>query len=318
MVKGGDLGEIRPGVLPKPLEDAIAGLKPGEISKPIRTEYGYHVVKLTALKQATQKTFEEMKLQLSKQARQRKAEERYYEASEKFRNLVYEQPDSLAPAADTLGLKVETTDWFDRNGGRGVAASPRVVEAAFSAEVLTQKRNSDAIEVSGDTLMAVHLAEHRPSTLKPLAEVRPQIERALRQEAAQNAARELGESLVKELSAGQSLEAVAKKRGLKYVAPRMIQRDQAQAFDRRVIEEAFRAPRPESGKSIFGGVDMGVQGYAIYAVSKVKEGDPGTADTATKERARTFLGARRGSDYFGNYRARLKQKADVKIYQEKL
>jgi peptidyl-prolyl cis-trans isomerase D len=316
--KGGDLGELRPGVLPKTLEDAVVALKPGAVSAPVRTPYGYHLAKLTSYKPAVQRSLEELRPQLVKQLRQRHSEERYYETSEKFRNAVYEQSDSLAPAAQALGVKVETTDWFSRAGGMGVAAHPRVIEAAFSAEVLQQKKNSDAFELSGDTLIAVRAVGHKPSEPKPFADVKAQIERTLRQEAARKATREFGENVVKELTAGQSWDAALRKHGLRAQGAKTLSRDQAQGVDRSIVDAAFRAPRPENGKSSFGGVDLAGKGYAVYAVTRVREGDPAKADTATKDKAKRILAVQRGVGYYADYRAGLKQKADIKINQERL
>jgi len=320
--KGGDLGEVRPGLLPKPLEGALFALKPGEISRPVRTEYGYHLAKLTTYKHAARKSLQELKPRLVKQLRQRKSEERFYEASEKFRNLVYEQAESLAPAAETLGLKVEGTDWFGRDGGTGVAGNPRVVEAAFNPEVLTQGRNSDAIEIAGDTLVALRVAGHRPVALKPLAEVRAQIERVLRQESAEKAARELGERLVKELDSdqllGQSLEALARKHALAVRPAQRLLRDQPQGIDSRIVQAAFRSARPGGGKPVYGGVELGGKGYAVYAVMRVVDADPAKVDSAIREKAKRLLAAHAGPDSYANYSARLKQKADIKIYEERL
>jgi len=316
--KGGDLGELRPGLLPKPLEDAVAALKPGELSKPVRSEYGFHLIKLTAYQPAVQRPFAELKPQLARQLRQRKGEERYYEASEKLRNLVYEQADSLSPAAEALGLKIETSDWFSRNGGSGVAAHPRVVEAAFGVDVLQSKRNSDVFELAGDTLMAIRVAGHRPPELKPITEVRAQIERTLRQEAAQKAAHAFGENLLKDLNAGQSLEVVARKHGLPLLGPKLVLRDQAAGMDRAIVEAGFRASRPESGKPMFGGVDLGSKGFAVFALARVVDGDVAKADAQTLERARRMLTTQRGSGYYASYRAGLKQKADIEIYKDRL
>lgn len=316
--KGGDLGELSPGLLPKPLEDAVYVLKQGDITKPVRTEFGYHLAKLTAYRAATQKTFDAMRPQLVKQAHQRYSEQRFYDASEKLRNIVYEQPDSLAPAAEALGLKVETSDWFSRAGGTGVAAHPRSIEAAFSAEVLQQKRNSDAFEISGDTLVSIRVAGHRPAEPKPFDEVKAQIERTLRDAAAQKAAQALGENLLNELTAGQRLETAARRYALPVQGPKLVTRDLAQGFDRAVVDAAFRAPRPVDGKAAFGGVELAARGYAVYAVIRVRDGDPSKVDAATKEKAKRILTAQRGQGYYADYRAGLKKNADIKIYQDRL
>ncbi len=319
-VMGTDLGDIRRDDkrLPKSFVEAVFSLKLNGVSAPLRTDRGYHLIKLTAIKSPVQQSFAELKPQLVKQLHQRKGEERFYEATEKFRNLVYEQADSLAPVAEALGLKAESSDWFGRDGGQGVAGHPRVIEAAFSPEVLTQHRNSDAIELSGDTLVAIHVAGHRPVEPKPLADVRPQIERTLRQEAAQKAMRELGATLVAEIAAGQSLEVTARKYGLKYQSPKMISREQPKGLDRRLVDAAFRIARPVAGKAEYDGVELGAQGYAVYGVTRVQDGDPAIADVAARDKAKRMLETHRGVDYYTDYRIRLKQKADIKIAQDRL
>src|SRR3989344_3381522 len=125
--QGGDLGEIRRGVLPKELEDALYALKSGEVSQPIRSTYGYQLVKLTAHTPEKRKSFADVRKELVEAVRRRQGEERFFDVSEKFRNLVYEQPDSLAPAAKALGLEIRKSEWFTHAGGTGIAAHPKVV-----------------------------------------------------------------------------------------------------------------------------------------------------------------------------------------------
>jgi peptidyl-prolyl cis-trans isomerase D len=315
--QGGDLGEVRRGVLPKELEDAVYALKSGEVSQPVRSTYGYHLVKLTAHTPEKRKSFAEVRKELVEVVRRRQGEERFFDVSEKFRNLVYEQPDSLAPAAKALGLEIRKSEWFSPAGGSGIAADPKVVQAAFEPDVLSQARNSDAIEVSADTLVAVRVADRRPAGRKPLAEVRPRIERILKQQRALEQARSLGEAALRELRAGASLEVLARKRGFKYVPAKTLTRRQTAGIDPRIVESAFRAPRPEGDKPVHDLVDLGEQGYAVLAVKRVRDAS-GRADNATQQQIRALLGTRRGADYYANYRAGLRQKAEIKIYSDQL
>lgn len=315
--QGGDLGEVRRGVLPKELEDAVYALKSGEISQPVRSTYGYHLVKLTALTPEKRKAFADVRKELVEAVRRRQGEERFFEVSEKFRNLVYEQPDSLAPAAKALGLEIGKSEWFSPAGGSGIAANPKVVQAAFEPDVLSQARNSDAIEIGADTLVAIRVAERRPAGRKPLAEVRPQIERALKQERALQQARQLGEETLQELRAGGSLEALARKRGFKYQPPKTLTRRQTASVDPRIVESGFRAPRPEGGKPVYDLVDLGQQGYVVLALQRVRDA-AGKPDAALEQQARALLTAHRGSEYYVNYRAGLRQKAEIKIYPDQL
>lgn len=315
--QGGDLGEIRRGVLPKELEEAVFVLKSGEISQPVRSTYGYHLVKLTAHTPGKRKTYAEVRKELVEVVRRRQAEEHYLDVSEKFRNIVYEQPDSLAPAAKALGLEIRRSEWFSPSGGSGIAANPKIVQAAFDPDVLSQTRNSDAIEIDADTLVAIRVAERRPAGRKPLAEVRPQVERALKQERALQQARQLGEEAMQQLRAGGSLEAHARKHGFKYQSPKMLTRRQTAGTDPRIVDSAFRASRPEGDKPVYELVELGQQGYAVLALKRVRDVSD-KKDNAAQQQVRALLSTRRGVDYYSNYRAGLRQKAKIKIYSDQL
>lgn len=315
--QGGDLGDIRRGVLPKELEIAVYALKLGEISQPVRSTYGHHLVKLTAHTPEKQKPFADVRQELVDAVRRRQDEERFFDVSEKFRNLVYEQPDSLAPAAKVLGLEIRQSEWFSQAGATGLAAHPKVIQAAFEPDVLNQSRNSDVIEISADTLVALRVAERRPAGRKPLTAVRTQIERALKQERALGQAHQLGQEALRELRAGGALETLARKHGFKYLSPKTLTRRQTAGIDPRIVESAFRAPRPEGDKPAHELVSLGDRGYAILTLKRVREASA-KLDDGLLQQARVLLTTRRGSDYYENYRAGLRQKAEIKIYSDKL
>lgn len=313
--QGGDLGEIQRGTLPKELEEAVFSLKPGEVSQPVRTSYGYHVAKLTAYTPEKRRSFTEVRKELIEAVQRRHNEERFFDLSEKFRNLVYEQPDSLTPAAKALGLEVRKSEWFSQAGGTGIAANPKVVQAAFEPDVLSQTRNSDAIEIDSGTFVALRVTDRRPAGRKPLTEVRGQVERLLKRQQALQQARRLAEDGLRELKAGGSLEALARKQGYKYQPPKMLTRQQ-NAGDPRIAEAAFRAVRPEDGKIVYELVDLDEQGYALLALKRVRDGSEKTSNAL--QQAQSLLNARRGVDYYSNYREGLRQKTDIKIYSEQL
>lgn len=315
--KGGDLGDVRRGMLPKELETTIYALEPGEVSKPVRTQYGYHLVKLTAYVPEKRKPFAEVRKDLIKQVQRNKGENRFFDLSEKFRNIVYEQPDSLAPAAKALGLKIQKSDWFSRSGGPGIAANPKVVQAAFEPDVLSQARNSDAIDISDDVLMAVRVVDHRPVGRKPLAQVRAEIERILKQERAQEAAHKLGEEWIHELNTGGSLEALARKRGFKFQSPKEITRQKTAGIDTHIIDAAFRAPRPEKDKPAYDLVDLGDRGFAVLALKGVRD-ESGKAEAGLREQAKSLLMPRRTTNYYADYQAGLREKSKIKIYSDQL
>ncbi len=317
--KGGNLGEITPGLLPRELDDAVSALKPGEVSAPVRTEYGYHLVKLTDYTPAKRKPYGEVRAKLVELARSRKGEGQFYDKSERLRNLVFEQPDSLGPAAKGLGLKIKHSDWFTRAGGSGIAADPKIVEAAFSFDVLENKHNSEAIELGADTLVVLRTAEHRAAAIKALSEVQAEIEQRLRHQQAREQAQQLSEEWIKQLNQGRSsLKDLAQRHGYAYHAPKFVTREESAGMNRRIVEAGFAAPRPGSGRTVYGILDLGSLGHGVYALSEVKEGNPEKADAELRERVQRELQRRRGAEYFTDYRSGLRQQADIKLYADQL
>jgi peptidyl-prolyl cis-trans isomerase D len=314
--KGGDLGDLTPDVLPQELELAAKRLKPGEVTPPVRTTFGYHLLKLTAYQPEQRRSYEAAKPELVEQVRRRKGEERFYELGERFRNLVYEHPEGLQPVAKELGLTIQTSDWFTRNGGAGIAAQPRIAAAAFEPDVLSRERNTDALELNPETIVALHVVEHKPSTVRPLAEVRPVMERALKEQRAREQARATAAEWAKKLEQGAKVNDLVKS-GATVVVGKTITRDQPAGMDKRLVDAAFAAARPKD-QPVIGQVDLGRQGYAVYALESVKEADPASADLALKEKVRRQLVQRRGADYYANYQAGLRKAADVRINTDQL
>ena len=315
--KGGDLGYVtRNGSMVKEFEDVLFGLKKGELSQPVRTSYGYHLIKLVDLKPLARKSYKEVRADIESALRTHKAEEQFYELSEKLRNLAYEQPDSLKPAAEALGLSITQSDWFTRSGGEGIAADARIAEAAFDPDVLVQGRNSSAIETAPNTLVVLRVSTHQEAATRPLPAVRDQIQTLLKQRLAQEAAKQASEQLLHELQQGASLANLAKSHTWPMVAGKPVTRHQPQGMDPKLLDAVFAAPRPVADKPVYGSAEVG-EGYAVYALEMVKEGGV-EADAELKNLASRLLSERRGRDYFANYRSGLRQKINPKIYQDRL
>jgi peptidyl-prolyl cis-trans isomerase D len=316
--KGGDLGYVTRGTLAKEFDQALFALKKvGAVSAPVRTSFGLHIIKLTGIKAAAASpvvTRSKVEADLKAQ----KAEERFFELSERFNNLIYEQPDSLKPAADALGLKIETSDWFTHAGAaHGIAAQPKVVEAAFDPDVLDQGRNSNAIEVGTDSLVALRVAAHEPAHLRPLAEVRPEIEKSLLEAGERTEAQRVAQDALGDLTKGSSLDKVARRFGMDYRAPRLYGR-KSSGVEPPLLAALFQAVRPQGDKPAFGTAVLSDGSVAVFSLTRVVEpekiADAGPETTA----ARRLLEARRGQEYFDDYRASLRQQAKIKVYKDQL
>jgi peptidyl-prolyl cis-trans isomerase D len=315
--QGGDLGFIGRGALAKEFEQTLFALKkPGELSAPVRTSYGLHLIKLTGVKAAPSAPLV-TRSKVEADLRSRKAEERFFELSEKFQNIVYEQSDSLKPAADLLGLKIETSGWFTRTGGgSGIVAEPKMIEAAFDPEVLGQGRNSSTIEVGRNTLVALRIAAHEPRSLRPLAEVRSEIEKTLLASALRAEAERIAQEALGKLRTGESFEGMARQYGMDVQAPRLYVRKEA-VIDGQLLSALFKTAHPEGGKSTYGSAVQADGTVAVFALMRVMEPEK-PAMGAEADAMRKLLEARRGREYLDSYRSGLRQQAKIKIYKDQL
>ena len=315
--QGGDLGLIARGSMVKEFEQALFALKkPGSLSDPVRTQYGLHLIKLTGFKAAPAATAVN-RAKIEADLRVRKAEQRFFELSERFHNLVYEQPDSLKPAAETLGLKIDTSDWFTRAGGSGIAASRKVVDAAFDSEVLEQGRNSQAIEIAPSTLVAIRILAHEPAHQRPLPEVRAGIEMTLFQAELEKKAMEIGQEAMLQLKQGAAFDSVARGHGMDIRPSRSYTRNMKDV-DRQLLQELFRSSHPVNGKATYQLAAMADGSAALIMLKRVVEPDSVSVSGNEAASLRRSLEARRGRDYFEYYRANLRNQASVKIYKDQL
>ena len=323
--KGGDLGIVQPGMLPsRDLDAAIAELKPGQVSKPVRSKFGFHILKLTEYTPAKVKPFSSVKKDIEHNLKIRRAETSFDDLRERFESLVYEHPDSLKPAADDIGVKIQSSEWMTRTGGSGLLANPDVIRAAFSQPVRQLKQNSDVIEAKRNTLVALRIKNDKPAAPRPLAQVSDRIKSILLQQKLQQKTSEVGEALLTKAQSGQSLARLAQLHsGSRLEKAVWIKRAELEdskklKIDKQVAEAAFGASRPKDKKPVFGGVDLGNKGYAIFELQEVKAGDASQAPAKEISDAKTLLATRWGDGFYQDQLVSLRKQADVKIHKEQV
>ncbi len=310
---GGDLGFAGRGQFVPEFETVLFALKPGQVSAPVKTQFGYHLIKLLETQQAEVPSFASMRADLEKEAKAAKAEELFGAAGDKLDAAAYEASDLKDPAAQA-GLSVQSTGLFTQKGGEGLAADPKIVAAAFSDDVLKDGKNSQAIHLDNGRAVWLRVKEHKPAALRALSEVSNEIRNQLTLDQAAAKAKQVAEAAAKALSAGATPADVAKQYQLQW-------NDMA-AIDRRtsmpspaVTRAAFRVPAPAAGK-LSATVEPLGSSYAVVAVSRVV---PGTANLAGAELAQmvSVLGENRGQQEFQDYVEYLKAKGKVKIRENK-
>ncbi|MEZ3185218.1 SurA N-terminal domain-containing protein [Stutzerimonas frequens] len=303
--EGGDLGFAGPGVYDPAFEEALYALKEGEVSAPVRSEFGWHIIKLLGVQSPEVPSLESMRPELVRELKAQQVEQRFVEVSKQLEDSAFEASD-LAQPAQELGLMVQTTEPFGRDGGQGIAANRQVVQAAFSDEVLVDGANSSVIELDPDTSIALRVKKHLQPAAIPLADVRDDIVEQLQQSLAAERAREKGERLLADLRDGkqtdgqwQTIEAAG--RNQEGVAPALLQ-------------QVFRMPRPaEQGKPSYAGVALSNGDYAVVRLNGVNEPEASLSDEE-KLNFRRFLASRMGQQDFAAFRQKLQAQAEIERF----
>ena len=304
--EGGDLGFAGPGVYDPAFEDALYALNEGEVSAPVKSEFGWHIIKLLGVQSPEVPAFESLKPQLVRELKAQQVEQRFVETSKQLEDAAFEASD-LAQPAQELGLMVQTTEAFGRDGGEGITANRQVIQAAFSDEVLVDGANSSVIELDPDTSIALRVKEHLKPAAIPLADVREDIVQQLQRSLAAEAARAKGEQLLEDLRKGQQpddgqWQAVeAATRSQEGVAPALLQ-------------AVFRMPRPEQqDKPSYSGVALSNGDYAVVRLNGVNEPEGALTDEE-KLNYRRFLASRVGQQDFAAFRQKLLAEAEIERF----
>jgi peptidyl-prolyl cis-trans isomerase D len=283
--QGGDVGWITRGLMAEAFEDKAFSLEAGTLSEPVRTPFGFHLIEVSEIKSGGVGGFESLKGEIDAAYRRAEAEQLFFDQAERLADLSYETPDSLAVAAESLGLEILESDWFDRSGATGDLASPKVAGAAFSEDVLVESNNSEMIEVDQDKVVVLRVLEHEEEHIRPYEEVQEQVKQGLKTQKSTVLAKTEGERLVGQLNAGEtSLQDAAASGEWALVESGMVKRNDTTAAAE-VVRKAFSLQSPEADKSSFAVVAVASAGdYAVLAVSKVVDGEVAedTEDTAQK------------------------------------
>jgi peptidyl-prolyl cis-trans isomerase D len=307
--QGGDLGEFSRGAMVKPFEDAVFAAKVGDIVGPVQTDFGYHVIKVTGITPSHVQSFDEVKGRIEADLKRQKAAQKFASSAEQFQNLVYEQADSLAGAAKALGLEVQSTPLLTRDKIQQIAmGSAKFVQALFSPESIQSKRNTEAIEVGPNALIAGRVVEYKPAAPKPFDEVKDAIRQQLVHEKASELAAKEGQQKLALLTQGKDA-------GVTFDKPVTIGRNQVQpGFTAPAVKKVFDAD--PNKLPAYEGATNEKGGYSIYKVEKVIA--PAAPDATKVQQASARVASEIGRELMNAYLAGLKADTDVKINQAAL
>ncbi len=313
--KGGDLGLFNVGVMEKSFEEAASSLKLGEVSEPVKSAFGYHLIKVTELTAGEAKSYEAVKTEITKAYQKAQAETQFNALGEKLAQVSYENPDNLAAAANVLGVAVSETSLFTRSQGQGVAADEKVRLAAFSEEVL-KGNNSEPVEVGNEKLVVLRMKSHSPATTKDLKEVKSQVIAALQHDKAQQVATTTAEQIRTELLAGKTLAQLADAQHLTLKKVNGLVRN-ATDLSPLVSQAVFKAAKPQAGKASVVVIDDVAGGKIVANIVKVSEGSVSEADKAKLPVIEKNMATAFGKAQFEAVLNALQAKTDIAIREEK-
>jgi peptidyl-prolyl cis-trans isomerase D len=315
---GGDLGWVSKGEMVKPFEDALFGIKKvGDIVGPIRSKYGYHIIKLEGIRAGKTKPFSEVRAQLAAGYAQKKAEDEYYALGDQLANLAYEHPDSLDTVSKQLNLPINTVSDVTHDTGTGIAANPAVRKAAFSEGVLNQGLNSEPIQLGPNHVVVIRVKGHTPSEQKPLSEVRPEIAKLLQQQEAEKQASQVAADVMAALKAGQEPAKVARKYSAKLVPAKYVERHD-NSVPAALLTAAFAAVHPDAKRPVIESVALADGDQAVFILSDVKPGDLASMDKQHSQMSTRDLMRANGQAEFAAYLANLHQHAKIKINRDNM
>ncbi len=302
--RGGDLDFFGKGMMVKPFEEAAYALKEGEISDVVQSDFGFHIIRLTALKAATTRPLSEVKANITDEIRRQQVGKKYSEMAEIFTNMVYEQPDSLKPVADKLGLKIETISGLTRKPTTAYPKTaaynqPKFLSAIFSDEATKNKRNTEAIEVGPRFLIAGHVIDYKPVTHSPLAQVRQQVEESIMLLETEKLALKTGEAKLAELRNGGTAD---------FSAAKTISRNNNSSTPPPAVYAIMKADVNKLPAYV--GVNLGGMGYRIFRINKIVEQPADEASAKSEEQqVNEFLAAQEMAAYLGV----IKKRANAEI-----
>lgn len=262
--KGGDLGFFGKGMMVKPFEEAAYALKDGEISGVVESDFGFHIIKLTGVHAAKEKPLADVKAEIEAELKKAAASRKFAEAAESFSNIVYEQPDSLKPAAEKFKLTVKQSEWIGRqpNPANGPLGNEKLLAALFSDDSVKSKRNTEAVEIAQNTLVAARLVEYKPAALQAFEGVQGSIETLLKRKEAQALAAKDGEARLESLKKGEDK--------LVWGAPKSVSRLDARVIPPVAVATVFKM---DAGKlPAYAGVELPGSGFALFKLSRLEAG----------------------------------------------
>ena len=309
---GGDLGDAERGDFVGPFGDAVWSMQPGEIRGPVKTEFGWHVIKLESASPETVQGFEEVRAELEPEFRRVQVEKAFGDAQEELDTTAFEAQGDINAVASHLNLPVKHVERYTRAGSEELGAAPKVTEAVFAPEVIAG-RELRTVELEPGRVIALGVRAHEPARPKPLEEVRAEVVESARLEAAGKLAAARAAEILAELEDGAAWPAAAARWTGEAAtqAPKPVGR-QDPGLPAQVRDAAFRAPLA-AGTPGYGVATLANGDTALWTVTAVQKGQLSAKSADEKSAARDEARDRMAMSDASVYIAAMRADADVDV-----
>ncbi|MCC5862223.1 MAG: SurA N-terminal domain-containing protein [Gammaproteobacteria bacterium] len=311
-VEGGDLGWAERGFFVGPFEEALFELEVGEVSEPVETVFGFHVIRLDELREGELPSFEDMRAELREEFQRTEAENRFIDRANALADAAFETPDSLQAIAEAEGLQVQRLPGMTRAGSPLFSDSRPVVAAAFSPAVLLDGELSGLIQVDEEQVLLLRVASHQQAEVRPLEEVAEAIREELETDAAARLARETGAAFLAALRDDVDADELEARFGRTLGAPRLFSRQEFNGAPPALLFAAFELPRPLEGELVLDSLRLDNGDYAVFALTEVRPGDPAEIDQIIRDIENNRMASEAGFQEFALYLTALEEQARIR------
>jgi len=315
---GGDLGWLEKGITDPAFETALFALEQGQVSEPVKSAEGWHVIQLREVRAEKSRPFAEVRADLEREFLETERERRYSDLAGQLVDALYRDPTALTTAATQVGVELRSAGPFGRVGGVDpITSNPDVLRAAFSRQVLAERNVSDAIEIGDSRVVALRVTEHQPAVPIPLADLRQQVESELRFDIRSRQAKTQAEALFNRLQAGESIETLAAEIGAEVKDAAATGRNSA-LVEPPIVTAAFGLRHPAEGSVERVQVALGGERHALVELTAVRPGDTTSVDMQMRSALRDQLAQTAGGTEALAYVAALRKQIPVRMAPERL
>ena len=312
--QGGDLGWVSRGMLVGAFEDRLFGMQAGDTSEPVRTEFGYHIIRLDEIRAGQEQTFDEVREELAQELSTRRAESDFYDRANQLGERAFDAYNELASVAEAMQLPLKTVNGFSRTGDSDAFsnASP-VVQAAFGDEIVDSGRNSELVELADDHVLVLRVTAHNLSQAKPLEEVREQIRAELTLDRAQQLAESAAQAFLADLTQGAAdpAAAAAAHNGM-WFAPAWVERT-ASTVPTEILSAVFGMANPADGQVLRDSVALANGNHAVVALTNVAAGEPTSMTQSDRDQRLEQLADQSARADLIAYRGNVREAATVRV-----